>query len=223
MALAGRAGDDRDRGVAAAEQAGCRVGRQRRLPRARRCARDRRPRKPDERRLPRRDGRLDRKPPGRRRREGHAGRSPPPSRSASSWGRRAISSCCHAQAAFLHGFTRGLIGGAALLLLGALFVAVRAPGRAESRSNATGKPARGRRGGERLSEVPTRACRQAANRAASCAGLMLPPLSDQRDPLAAQAVSELQRRRERRGAGRLDEVARVLDHQPVRLLGSRPR
>ena len=46
----------------------------------------------------------------------------------------------HAQAAFLHGFTRGLIGGAALLLLGALFVAVRAPGRAESRSNAVGKP-----------------------------------------------------------------------------------
>jgi hypothetical protein len=46
----------------------------------------------------------------------------------------------HAQTAFLHGFTRGLIGGAALLLLGALFVAVRAPGRAESRSNATGRP-----------------------------------------------------------------------------------
>ena len=46
----------------------------------------------------------------------------------------------HAQAAFLHGFTHGLIGGAAVLLLGALFVAVRAPGRAESRSNATGKP-----------------------------------------------------------------------------------
>jgi EmrB/QacA subfamily drug resistance transporter len=46
----------------------------------------------------------------------------------------------HAQTAFLHGFTRGLIGGAALLLLGALFVAVRAPGRAESRSNAVGQP-----------------------------------------------------------------------------------
>ena len=45
----------------------------------------------------------------------------------------------HAQTAFLHGFTHGLIGGAAVLLLGALFVAVRAPGRAESRSNATGK------------------------------------------------------------------------------------
>ena len=45
----------------------------------------------------------------------------------------------HAQTAFLHGFTRGLVGGAALLLLGALFVAVRAPGRAESRSNATAK------------------------------------------------------------------------------------
>ena len=48
----------------------------------------------------------------------------------------------HAQAAFLHGFTRGLVAGAALLLLGALFVAVRAPGRAESRLNATGKPIR---------------------------------------------------------------------------------
>ena len=46
----------------------------------------------------------------------------------------------HAQSAFLHGFTQGLIGGAALLLLGALFVAVRAPGRAESRSNAVGAP-----------------------------------------------------------------------------------
>ena len=46
----------------------------------------------------------------------------------------------HAQTAFLHGFTHGLIGGAAVLLLGALFVAGRAPGRAESRSNATGKP-----------------------------------------------------------------------------------
>ena len=44
----------------------------------------------------------------------------------------------HAQTAFLHGFTRGLVGGAAVLLLGAVFVAVRAPGRAESRSNASG-------------------------------------------------------------------------------------
>ena len=58
----------------------------------------------------------------------------------------------HAQAAFLHGFTRGLIGGAALLLLGALFVAVRAPGRAESRSNANGKPIGPASGGERLSD-----------------------------------------------------------------------
>ena len=48
----------------------------------------------------------------------------------------------HAQTAFLHGFTRGLAAGAALLLLGALFVAFRAPGRAESRSNATGTPIR---------------------------------------------------------------------------------
>ena len=88
------AGDDRDRGVAAAEQAGCRLGRQRRLTRARRRARDRGPRQPDERRLPRRDGRLDREAfppaPARRRRD----RSPRPSRSASSSGRRAISSWC---------------------------------------------------------------------------------------------------------------------------------
>ena len=45
-----------------------------------------------------------------------------------------------AQMAFLHGVTHGLIVGSVVLLLGALFVAVRAPGRAESRSNATGKP-----------------------------------------------------------------------------------
>jgi hypothetical protein len=45
----------------------------------------------------------------------------------------------HAQAAFLHGFTRGLAAGAALLLAGAVFVALRAPGRAESRSNASGR------------------------------------------------------------------------------------
>ena len=58
----------------------------------------------------------------------------------------------HAQTAFLHGFTRGLAGGAALLLLGALFVAVRAPGRAESRSNATGKPLATAAAEERLSD-----------------------------------------------------------------------
>jgi EmrB/QacA subfamily drug resistance transporter len=46
----------------------------------------------------------------------------------------------HAQAAFLHGVTHGLVVGSAVLLLGALFVAARAPGRAESRANATGKP-----------------------------------------------------------------------------------
>ena len=46
----------------------------------------------------------------------------------------------HAQAAFLHGVTQGLVVGSVVLLLGALFVAVRAPGRAESRSNATGSP-----------------------------------------------------------------------------------
>ena len=87
-------GDDGDRVVAAAEQAGRRLGGQRRLPRARRCARDRRARKPDERRLPHRDGRLDREacPPAPARRP--AGRLPRPSRSAISWGRRATSSCC---------------------------------------------------------------------------------------------------------------------------------
>jgi EmrB/QacA subfamily drug resistance transporter len=44
----------------------------------------------------------------------------------------------HAQAAYLDGLSRGLLGGAVVLLLGALFVAVRAPGRAESRAGATG-------------------------------------------------------------------------------------
>jgi hypothetical protein len=44
----------------------------------------------------------------------------------------------NAETAFVHGLTNGLVAGAALLLLGALFVAFRAPGRAESRSNATG-------------------------------------------------------------------------------------
>jgi hypothetical protein len=43
----------------------------------------------------------------------------------------------HAQNAFLDGLSRGLIGGAVALLIGALFVAIRAPGRAESRANAT--------------------------------------------------------------------------------------
>ena len=133
------AGDDRDRGVAAAEQAGRRLGGQRRLPRARRCARDRGPGKPDERRLPRRDGRLDREPSRRRRREGQ-GSLAAAQQIGEQLGPQGHQLVLHAQAAFLHGFTRGLIGGAALLLLGALFVAVRAPGRAESRSNATGKP-----------------------------------------------------------------------------------
>jgi EmrB/QacA subfamily drug resistance transporter len=45
----------------------------------------------------------------------------------------------HAQTAFLHGFTHSLVAGAALLLIGAVFVALRAPGRAESRSNASGR------------------------------------------------------------------------------------
>jgi hypothetical protein len=44
----------------------------------------------------------------------------------------------HAQNAFLDGFSRGLVGGAVVLLLGAVFVAWRAPGRAESRVNAGG-------------------------------------------------------------------------------------
>jgi hypothetical protein len=43
----------------------------------------------------------------------------------------------HAQNAYLDGLSRGLLGGAVVLLLGALFVALRAPGRAESRANAS--------------------------------------------------------------------------------------
>jgi EmrB/QacA subfamily drug resistance transporter len=42
-----------------------------------------------------------------------------------------------AQSAFLDGLTRGLLGGAIVLAVGAVFVAVRAPGRAESRAAAT--------------------------------------------------------------------------------------
>lgn len=42
-----------------------------------------------------------------------------------------------AHTAYLAGLSRGLVGGAAALLLGAAFVAVRAPGRAESTRNAT--------------------------------------------------------------------------------------
>jgi EmrB/QacA subfamily drug resistance transporter len=42
-----------------------------------------------------------------------------------------------AQSAFLDGLTRGLLGGAIVLAVGALFVALRAPGRAESRASAT--------------------------------------------------------------------------------------
>ena len=43
----------------------------------------------------------------------------------------------HAQAAFLDGLTRGLLGGAVVLVIGAVFVALRAPGRAQSRASAT--------------------------------------------------------------------------------------
>ena len=42
-----------------------------------------------------------------------------------------------AELAFMHGLTRALVAGAATLLLGAVIVALRAPGRSESRANAT--------------------------------------------------------------------------------------
>ena len=42
----------------------------------------------------------------------------------------------HAQTAFVDGFSHSLLAGAVALLLGAAFVALRAPGRAESTANA---------------------------------------------------------------------------------------
>jgi hypothetical protein len=46
----------------------------------------------------------------------------------------------HAETAFVDGFTRSLIAGALALLVGAAFVALRAPGRAESAANAHAEP-----------------------------------------------------------------------------------
>ena len=43
----------------------------------------------------------------------------------------------HAQVAFLNGFGQALLAGVAALVLGAVFVALRAPGRAESKANAS--------------------------------------------------------------------------------------
>ena len=84
-------------------------------------------------------GRLDREPSRRRRREGTgvARRRPADRRAARPQGHQLVAP----RAGRVHGRPqRGLIAGAALLLLGAVFVALRAPGRAESRANATGKP-----------------------------------------------------------------------------------
>jgi EmrB/QacA subfamily drug resistance transporter len=51
-------------------------------------------------------------------------------------GARGDALVAHAEAAFMHGLARALVAGAAVLVLGAVFVAWRAPGRAESRANA---------------------------------------------------------------------------------------
>jgi hypothetical protein len=48
----------------------------------------------------------------------------------------------HAQSAFVDGFGQSLLAGAAVLLVGAAFVALRAPGRRESSRNAGAVPAR---------------------------------------------------------------------------------
>jgi len=46
----------------------------------------------------------------------------------------------HANAAFVHGISLALLVGAAVLFAGAVFVAIRAPGRAESKANAGARP-----------------------------------------------------------------------------------
>jgi hypothetical protein len=46
-----------------------------------------------------------------------------------------------AQGAFMDGLSASLIGGAVVLAIGAVFVLLRAPGRAESRANAGMAPA----------------------------------------------------------------------------------
>jgi DHA2 family integral membrane protein (MFS transporter) len=53
-------------------------------------------------------------------------------------GERGHALVTHAQDAWLHGLTTSLVFGAATLFAGALFVALRAPGRAESMANASG-------------------------------------------------------------------------------------
>ena len=160
MALAGAPGDDCDRGVAPAGEAGRRLGRQRRLARARRRARNRGARQPDEQRLPRRawptrPGRSRRTPPSRR-----DGSLAAAQRIGEQLGPQGQQLVLHAQAAFVDGFTRGLVGGAALLLRrSALRRRPRAGARRVSRERDREADRRGRHRGRPLSRRARRRAR----------------------------------------------------------------
>ena len=133
----GRPCHDRDRRLPTAREARGRLRRQRRLTRTRRRTRHRRPRQHPQHRLPDGDPAAHRRSPcpARRQCARLPRRSPgdrPPAR---------IQRPRHpGELAFVHGVTLALLAGAATLVAGAIFVALRAPGRLESQANAGTKP-----------------------------------------------------------------------------------